>query len=361
VLSKSDVVPYLVGAGLLAEDASARGDIRVADVSRRNNVFIVRSEHSPAYVLKQGRSREDPGIAREAAVLRALGSLDARLGLRRFVPALVTHDARRQVLVLETVPGARDLDQHYRAGRFSKALARASGHSLALLHSRPPDSVGARPEGLDPSWPLAWHRPWLDELRELSAVGAELLRLTQASKAMCDGLDELRESWRAESLIHGDARWENWIALPALPSQARTRVVVVDWELAGGGDPALDVGAVMGEYLLAWLESIPVVDGRDPWRLLHHARLPLHRLRPSLGVFWSTYQQTSRGYGEGRSLRRTVRFAAVRLIQAAVEQARDSSQLRARMLLAMQLALNLLERPDETAERVLGLAQVESR
>jgi aminoglycoside phosphotransferase (APT) family kinase protein len=354
-LSQSDVVPYLVEEGVLKNSAIADRRLRVVDASRRNQVFVVTSEHSPAYVVKQPRTRDDLAVAREAAVLCALRALDAPGGLGPFLPAVITYDVRRQVLVLRTEAGARDLRQHYARGRFSIALARASGRALALLHSLPPDVVGARPAGLDPTWLLSWHRPSLEQLFELSATSVELLRLAQGSTALCDGLDELCDSLLAESLIHGDVRWDNWIALRTPASPRRSRLVIVDWELAGEGDPCFDIGAFFAEYLLAWLASIPVIDIQDPSWQLRHARYPLHRMRPSLREFWIAYLTTSRKRAEGGSLRRAVRFAAVRLLQAAAEQARDGSKLRAHTILLLQLAVNLLTRPDIAAERVLGL------
>jgi aminoglycoside phosphotransferase (APT) family kinase protein len=355
VLSESDIVPYLLERKLIGESAVVHGRLRVVDASRRNRVFVVTSDRSPAYVVKQPRSGDDPAVAREVEVLRELGSLDVRVGVRRLLPAVIAYDACEQVLVLQTEADSRDLREQFARGRFSIALARASGRALARLHHLPPDIVGPRPEGMDPAWPLSWHRPWLEDLFDLSAGSIELLRLVQSSYALCDALDDLLESWRGESLIHGDARWENWITLPAPASRGRTRVVMADWELAGGGDPCLDVGSFLGEYLLAWLASIPVIDIGDPGRLLPHARYPMQRIQPSLRAFWIAYLMTTREHAEACRLRRAVRFAAVRLLQAAVEQARDTSELRAHTILTLQLAVNLLRRPTDAAERVLAL------
>lgn len=344
MLGQADVVPYLNDTGVIGNGATAE----VVDASRRNLVFVVTGSGSRAYVVKQARASDDPAVAREASVLR---SLESAGGVDDLIPQLVAHDTARGIIVLATEPGGRNLREQFARRRFSTALARACGRALARLHRLPPGAAGARPPGLDPAWPLSWHRPWLETLSELSAAGVELLRMTQSSGGLCSALDDLRDTSRAESLIHGDVRWDNWIALPAPPSRGRSRIVVADWELAGPGEPAMDVGAVLGEHLLAWLESIPLADGRDPGRLLARALVPLERLRPSLTAFWTAY----RAAGGAQSRRRAVRFAAVRLLQAAVEQARDSSELRPRTVIVLQLAANLLERPDDAADRVLRL------
>jgi aminoglycoside phosphotransferase (APT) family kinase protein len=355
VLSRSEVVWYLVDRGLIEQSSLVHGRLQVADASRRNLVFVLTGEQSPAYVVKQPRSRDDLGVERELAVLRAFGSVDAPGGLGRVLPVVVAYDARRQILVMKTEAGARDLREHYARGRFSIALARACGRALGLLHRLPPDAVGARPPGMNPAWPLSWHRPRVENLFELSAAGVRLLGLVQASKGLCEALDDLRESWRAKSVIHGDLRWENCIALPAPQSRGRARVVMVDWELAGPGDPCLDVGAVFAEYLASWVGSIPIVDSRDPGGTMRHAERPLSRMQPAIRQFWAAYLMACGEYPADGTLLRAVRLAAARLLQAAVEQAEVEPELRAHTVCALQLGVNIVERPGEAAARLLGL------
>jgi hypothetical protein len=321
-------------------------------MSRRNTVLAVARERAPDYVVKQRRDRGDPGVAREADVLCALR---AETDLGHVLPVIVDYDERDNVLVLESPPGQRELGTHHARGRFSAALACAAGRALASVHRLAPDAVGPRPDGLDPTWPLSWHRPQLTRLFELSAAGIALLRMAQGSHALCEELDEMRESWRTEAVVHGDARWDNWIALPAAPGRSRDRLLLLDWELAGPGDPCLDVGAFFAEYLQAWVGSIPIVDSRDPGLMSHLASRPLDRMQPAIREFWRAYVTASGEHAKHRPLVRAVRFAGVRLLQAAVERADRASELRARTVAVMQLGLNVLQRPADAAGRLLGL------
>lgn len=357
-LSTSNVVAYLVDAGIIEASAVVHERPRVVDASRRNLVFVVTGEQSRAYVVKQARSSDDSAVSREVAVLRRLASMNGPAELGRLSPALVAYDERDQILVLETEVGSRDFRDHYARGRFSVALARACGRALGLLHRLPPDALGPRPTGLDPAWPLSWHRPRVEHFFELSAAGIGLLRLAQGSDALCAALDDLRESWRAESVIHGDLRWENWIAPPAPRSRGRGRVLMIDWELAGPGDPCLDVGAFFAEYLVSWVDSIPIVDSRDPGRMFRHAGRPLDRMRPAISEFWAAYRMARQEQVGDEALVRAVRFAAARLLQAAVEQTERDSELRAHTVCALQLGVNILERPEEASARLLGLPVV---
>ena len=66
--------------------------------------------------------------------------------------------------------------------------------------------------------------------------------------------------------------------------------MLIDWEVAGPGPAAFDVGTVLAEYLGAWIGSIPIVEPADPGRLVARARHPLDRMRPAVHEFWSAYR-----------------------------------------------------------------------
>jgi hypothetical protein len=135
-------------------------------------------------------------------------------------------------------------------------------------------------------------------------------------------------------------------------------VLLIDWESAGRGDPSLDLGAFFGEYLHAWLGSIPIVDPKDPGRLLAHAGRPLARMRPAVGAFWLSYtRHAAAGAPElGRLLRRAASCAAVRVLTSAYEDSLSRHELGGRAHFALQLSLNILRRPDEAIAHLLGLS-----
>jgi hypothetical protein len=350
VLGVADVAGYLLDQRLLDPRAVVHGGLCVVDSTRLNRVFIVTAENERCLVLKAG-----PGVAREAAVLERLRLADERGRLAPSLPVLVAHDRAERVLVFESAPEARDLAAHHARGRFSCALAREVGRALALLHAVPPVALDGLARTPHSTWGTHVHRPDLDTLRTLSAAAVELTRIVQGSEELCAELDDLLGSWAEGSVIHGDIRWDNCLALRA-GSSRWTRLQLIDWELCEAGDPAYDIGAFLGEYLRAWLQSIPIADPRDAGRLLAHARLPLERMRPALRAFWAAYAIHRRATpAELRAtLSRSTRYAAVRLLMAALEEAQGLSELRSSVLQLLPLSQNILRRPGETAE-LLGL------
>jgi aminoglycoside phosphotransferase (APT) family kinase protein len=350
-LSASGVVSYLLDRKLIRPRAIVDGGLRVEDVSRSNPVFIVTAEGERCYAVKLAGTA---GVAREAAVLERLRAHGPDLAA--YLPTVVVHDEAAGVLVLETAPDARDLRAHSAGGRFSRALAREAGAALARLHAVPPDAL----EGLHPvrhrERTALLHRPDLDSLHTLSAAAVELTRIVQGLDELCAGLDDLLAGWSDVSVIHGDVRWDNCLALRRGQSRRWSQLQLIDWELCGAGDPGLDVGTFLGEYLRAWAQSVPIADARNPGRLIAHARLPLRRMPPALRAFWDAYvlQSGVAAAESGRILLRAARFAAVRLLSAGLEEAQALSEPRGAVLQLLPLSRNVLERPREAAD-LLGL------
>jgi hypothetical protein len=339
MIEQSDVAHYLLSLGVVKPQAIVDEDFTVVDASRRNCVFLAKTRSGPTLVVKQALSGDGSALAHEAAVLRELAGV---AGLVEHVPAVVHHDSDRGCLVLSTPGGARDWSEHQ--GRFARIPARILGRTLAALHGLQTDLPDAS------IWGLQLPEPPHELVLDLSAGAQDLLARIQASDFVCGRLEELSRVDGDRGVVHADLRWENCLALPAPGARRRTRVLLVDWELAGRGDPAFDVGSVLAEYLRVWVGSVPIVEPIDPGRLVARARHPLASMRPAIHAFWSAYRPAN-----PPSLRRVVEFGAVRLLQTAIERAQGLSFPTAHVVTIVQLADNMLRQPDEAAAALLGL------
>jgi aminoglycoside phosphotransferase (APT) family kinase protein len=360
VLELADIEPYLRDRGLISARAVVDGGLRIVDVSRLNRVFLATAEHGPCLVVKTAKEPGSKAIAREAAALNKLWAGGAASELTRFLPPIVSYDGMAGVLVLRASRDARDLSCHHAKGRFSRSLARQAGRALAALHDLDPSLVCGVHDEVDQAWSLRLHRPDLDSLYRMSAASIELTSLIQDSDRLCSALDEMHGSWTPSSATHGDIRWDNFLVLRGGDSRHWTRLQLIDWELAGAGDPACDIGAFFGEYLRAWLQSIPIVDVNDPGRLLVHASLPLSRMRPALGAFWDGYarKRSCPAVELTRLLKRAIRFAGAGILLAAVEEAQVLDFLPANLHLLTRVGQNILERPETATADLLGLGDL---
>jgi Ser/Thr protein kinase RdoA (MazF antagonist) len=349
MLEQSDIVHYLLSLGLVKPRDVVEEDLTILDVSRRNRVFLATTRAGPTYVIKQAAPRTAATLAHEAAVLRVLAGAPELEGA---LPSVVHHESEAARLVLRTPGGARDWSDHH--GRFPRIPARILGRTLGRLHRIPSDRIEDLPPGVDRMWGLSLPEPPHELVLDLSTGAQDLVARVQASHSVCARLQELRGTASDGALVHGDLRWDNCLALGAPGSQRRTRALLVDWELAGGGAPGFDVGTVLAEYLRVWIGSIPIANPGDPGRLVARAGHPLRRMQPAMQEFWSAYRLANPVYP---TLRHVTELAAVRLLQTAVEHAQRVAAPSAHIVTLLQVADNMLRHPEDAASSLLGLTR----
>jgi Ser/Thr protein kinase RdoA (MazF antagonist) len=349
MLEQSDIAHYLLSLGLVKPRDVVEEDLVIADASRRNSVLLASTRAGPTFVVKQAGPRTAETLAHEAAVLHALAGMPEIAGT---VPAVVHHEPAAHLLVLRTPAGGRDWGDH--RGRFPRSPPRTLGRMLGGLHRLPVDAVEASPDGVDRMWALSFPEPSHELMLDLSAAAQDLIARVQASRQLCHRLQRLRAMAEDDVLVHGDLRWANCLTFSIPGSRRRTRLMLIDWEVAGPGPAAFDVGTVLAEYLGAWITSIPIVEPADPGRLVARARLPLARMRPAVHDFWAAYRLAN---PLCPALRRVMELAAVRLLQSAVEHAQGLAAPTAHVVTLLQLADNMLRHPEEAALTLLALRE----
>ena len=342
----------LVADGILDAAAVVDGGLEVRDSSGRNDNAILSRRDGPGLFVKRG-----PAAEREAAVRRRLRGVP---GLAPYLPATRLVDPATTTLVLAVETGARDLWTHQLAEEgFSEDVARSVGRALGLLHRGTRLRAPRCAPGHAP-WALEVHRPRVESLRELTPATLGLVMLLQHHPSLGARLDDLRAGWRLEALTHNDVKWPNILLVPG---DADVPIRLVNWEHAGDGDPAWDIGSALAGYLTFWLYSIRGSQGATAADLAAAARSPLGSMRPAIGACWQ-------GYLEGADLdrresaellRRSTVFCAARLIGTAYEETAGGNALSPFASLHLQVAANILDDPGRAAHRLLGLRPMARR
>ncbi len=184
----------------------------------------------------------------------------------------------------------------------------------------------------------------------------EVLRLLQEHSEIGRELESAAASWRRETLIHGDLRGGN-ILVRGMKSP-RPAVFLVDWELVRRGDRAWDLGGVLADTLSFWVAGMSHRADRTPAQRDRSALYPLASIQPALRAFWRAYLAASGLAPDAESLRgRAVPYAAARLIQFAWEYGGRLDDLSPRVVLLIQLAANILARPEKAQTDLFGLAK----
>lgn len=362
------VTRYLIARGLLAPASIIDGSFRMRELSRRNLNLLVDGAGQDGLFVKIGTDRAHrDGLAHEASVYRLLHAALAPEHAGRLLPALVEHNPHAAVLVLGQVERENLRELHARLGRFVPALATRLGRELGRLQSalardawqrrQGEDMPGIEEERFHPL-PFCLVAPLPGFLANCSAASLALLRVVQGNAWLCAMLEALAATWRERCaqqpcLIHADLRLDNCcVRLRPL------RLRIVDWELATYGDPAWDAGAVIADYVSAWLQSMPLPAGAEPADCVPLAGIGHAALQQAVRAFFAAYAR-ARGLAGSRlatELHACVRCAAARLLQLAYEQMQGAVQITTHALAHVQLCENLLRRPEEGAAHFLGVS-----
>ena len=293
-------------------------------------------------------------VAREAEVYGLLAGRTAP-----HLPDFYGYDRAAGVLVLGLLTDAVTVGEHHaRTGRTSRAVARALGLQLAALHAFGDDSPPLHDARFaTPPWVLSVGCPSTSVLATSSAASLHLIRLVQESADFTERINQLRDDWRTDALIHRDLRWENCLLRRDAATGRWRRVSIIDWELTGRGDAAWDLGTLLASYLRLWLWSIPFVPDVPLDESLELARFPLDGLQPAVGAFWEAYV-SRRGdlmTSAPDLVIRATRYAAAVLLQSAFEDAHVSMRVPPHLAHIVQLSFNIIQRPAEAAVHLLGL------
>lgn len=251
-------VEALIEVGVLDEvDA---GWARATDISRAHPVWRVTLGDGRRLVVKAGIGHGGPDLAVECLVYRMTRWCEP---LAAALPTPLVVDEDRQLLVLSDVDGsdgqgslaqlvgfpevltgvAETGGASTGPGRLDPAVAHALGRAVGTVHratagfplppAPPPLVLGlvGRPEAADRAGLGAQVRDVLAVLDGLPAVTGSVAALRRPV---------------AGCLVNHDLKWDNVV----LDHGPAPRPVLLDWELAGLGDPAWDLGCLLAEHLV---------------------------------------------------------------------------------------------------------------
>ncbi|MFI8569076.1 phosphotransferase [Rhodococcus sp. NPDC078407] len=274
---------------------------RVADVmstAGRNDSAIITFDDETKVFFKQIR-----GIGGEARYARSAAFFDALdvevLGFS--TPGLLASDDDALAALYEFVDDGPDASQRFRAGEIGTVEYVRIGSLLAQLHG----ARVVRADRIDhsvPPLPPTGINAIPVELYAQSTMGQlDMWKLLQGDAELRSALSRLIVDGRQvdRSPVHGDLRLDQ-IVLGA-------SAWILDWEEFRLGDPARDVGGVLGE--LFYYRMRRIVDGAsdDLTEGLTHEEVMrrgaglLAESLPDMQTVWKSYLGTASCLGDGAS------------------------------------------------------------
>lgn len=291
--------------------------------------------------LKQD-SVERSALEREATVLDALSANGSQ-----FAPRLIGFDSEQRLLITESVDGYAPLDRELRRTLLAEpAAAMAAAIALANLHEHPPQMAGfaARSFPLSPNAQLT-----PETLVALPAGYAQFAATLQQAR---DAVDKLASRWRTTHFIHGDFKADNLLFRMEPRLKEQPPIVIVDWEMAGVGDPLWDVGSFVGSMLLAWIQALAPIavsaqalGGRDA-----------NPVRRQIGYFLLTYRHMAPGVFEAtESFALTaLQYAGIFMLHRVAGRLEITGLSDPAASLLLSFGRSLLTCPERAVEALLG-------
>jgi aminoglycoside phosphotransferase (APT) family kinase protein len=209
----------------------------------------------------------DPGLS----LSQEANALDACAKASSFsVPECVHRERGGAAIAIEWVSRAPTLWALHHQRKFPVSLARGLGEAMAELH-RGDWAIPQARGSFDFAADLVWPTP--DAYANANPAMHELWRRVARNAAAVKALTWLGQRAHHPALscaLHGDLRQPNVL------TAARGRLVLIDWDQAAWGDPASDVGSLLGDYLTEYF--VPTGAG-----------LTLPRLRTFTGAMLRAY------------------------------------------------------------------------
>ncbi|MCB9152266.1 MAG: aminoglycoside phosphotransferase family protein [Caldilineaceae bacterium] len=361
ILTAENILFYLLERGLVTMHSVVDGDLVVVESSSRNRNFKVIRRKQPGYFVKQVQQWDQASIdlvRREADCYQLVHQEAEFDALAALMPAFHGYDAASNTLVVGLLPDGENLSEyHRRLDVYPVDVAKMLGQALGALHAPlDQDSHPIQQRGLPGTvpWILSAHQLNQQPAHNAQGANQQVLSIIHKYTQFHPLLDQLRQQWRRETLIHGDVKWDNCLLYRR---DEQLRLKLIDWETADWGDPAWDVGAIFQAYLVYWIMTIPIQPDTPPAHFLHLAPQPLEAVQPALITYWQAYQQ-QRGLASAAAqelLTRSAQYGAARMLQTAYEYMVYAPQISGNALCMLQVSLNILSQPEAAVHELFGL------
>ncbi|MFM2304664.1 MAG: hypothetical protein RLZZ135_2076 [Cyanobacteriota bacterium] len=292
-----------------------------------------------------------------------------------FLPELLYFDPDRSILVVKFLADYSDLYGYYlKEHQFPLVVAKSIGQLLGTIHSQTFQRsayhqfltvrVASRDENranLDKSYTA------IDIIRNLSRITPrvfqmmpleclQFFKLYQRFPSLSQAIADLGSSITPSCLVHNDLKINN-ILLDLNWQQPTSKIIrLIDWERADWGDPAFDLGCILGSYLEIWLDGLVISTTLSINDSLQLATTPLELLQPSLFDLVRSYLDRFPAIINARPdfLDRAIQFAGLSLIQRIETRIDEDRLFGNRGIVMLQVAKQLLCAPQTAMNTLFG-------
>jgi hypothetical protein len=380
-LSSQNVFEYLNRLGILTQEEQDTSQIE-HKVAKNFNLLLSLPD-SRKLLVKQERytpeGKTTGELLQEWRIQEFVQQFPALSHFRLLIPEVLHFDAEYSIIVSNYLNDYKDLADFYRTENvFPAVIASAIGATLATIHRATLNCQEYRDFFLQEGESVPAHliskitrdleRITPEVFGQVPADGLKFFALYQRYPSLGQALAELTASFEPCCLTHNDLKLNNillhndWEQILSSPEPSRNSIVrLIDWERCSWGDPAFDLGMLIGNYLLIWLNSLVVSKSIAIEESLRMAMTPLEQLQPSIATLVSAYFTNFPEILERRPqfLRRVMQFSGLALIIYIQSMIQHQKYFDNTGICMLQVAKGLLCRPEQLIPTVFGAAASE--
>lgn len=374
LLNSHNVFDYLIAQGLCNQ--SEQPPNKVEPLAAKNFNLLLNFADNQKLLVKQERHNQEGKAAGEFLTewriqefLQQFPEIDQ---YRLFLPEVLHFDAENSIIVSRYLDDYRDLMDFYNKEKsFPTEVAREIGTILGTIHRDTFDRQEYHKFFSQTSENLKANQV-SNLIRGLERVEPEIFGLVpddglrffalyQRYDSLGEAIAELGSSVTLSCLTHNDLKLNNILLYKDWQDSSNNIIRLIDWERSAWGDPAFDLGTLIGSYVQIWLGSLVISNSLSIEESLRLAITPLELLQPSIGTLAQAYLNAFPEIVKHRPdfLQRVVQFtgfAIIQQIQSMIQYDKSFGNMGIAML---QVAKALLCRPLQSMPTIFGAASVE--
>jgi Phosphotransferase enzyme family len=346
ILDTHNIFEYLVSIDYC--NLAARDTSKIVAINAKNFNLAIEFSDGRHLLVKQERHNDRGESQGEFWTAWQIGkaieqfpSLGEKIG--EFLPQLLYFDPDNSILIVNYRSNYCDLERYYeREHQFPIQIAHSIGSLLGQLHAhtfQQPDyqqyfdPAIDRRNGLSATDSQQYRQrdtsyTAIDIIERLTRITPlvfrqmpleclQFLKLFQRFPSLSQAIAELAAAIDPSCVIHNDLKLNN-ILLDLDWERPESKIIsLIDWERTIWGDPAFDLGCMLGSYLEIWLEGLAISNLLSINESLQLAITPLELLQPSLRTLVQAYLTEFPEILVARPdyLDRAIQFAGLALIQ----------------------------------------------
>ncbi|MBD2451457.1 aminoglycoside phosphotransferase family protein [Nostoc sp. FACHB-152] len=381
LLSSENVLEYLLNKKILFQQEKALSKVELKDAKNFN--LLVSLQDNRKLLVKQERHDREGKTAGEFLsewlIYQFFQETPELSNIQLMLSEALHFDTEHSVIIFNYFNDYLDLADFYtKENVFPTAIANSIGATLATIHRAtfnnqkyqeffshnsediPIDQTPKFARGLERISPEIFGQMPADGLRffalyqRYDSLGKAIAQLTDAFEACCLTHNDLKLN---NILLHND--WEQTIS--QAEQSSRSIIRLIDWERGTWGDPAFDLGMLIGSYLQFWLGSLVVSKAINIEESLRLAMTPLEVIQPSVASVTKAYLSNFPEIIKHRPnfVRRVVQFSGLALIQQIQAMLQYQKSFGNTGICMLQVAKTLLCRPEQSIPTVFGVAESE--